>query len=182
MHVEIDGKVVESCKRLCPKISAGAFDDSRLRLNITDGFAFLKTDADPHYDVAIVDSSDPSQGPNEYLFQDDFYLLLKNRIHPKHGVLCFQAEHQWLHRGLVKKLYERCKRIFPVVWYYHTQVPTYPAGQIGFFICSNDPDYNPAVVGVTGDSAFVDELKYYTADVHRAAFALPAFVKRYLDS
>lgn len=178
--MEIDGIVVDSCRKFCPKISSGAFENEKVTLYITDGLEFLKNDTSAPYDVAIVDSSDPSQGPNQSLFQEDFYQLLKNRIHPKRGVLCFQAEHQWLHRGLVKKLYDRCRGIFPVVKYFHTQVPTYPGGQIGFFICANSASFDPSSI-VDQMPHFVSDLHYYTMDMHRAAFAVPAFVQRYLD-
>jgi spermidine synthase len=170
---------VEACKTHLPQISSGAFDDRRVSLLITDGLEYLKTNQSEKFDIIIVDSSDPSQGPNGTLFQEDFYNLVKSNLNPQDGVACFQAEHQWFHQNLIKVIHDRCRNIFSVVNYYFTQVPTYPGGQIGFFICGVSSSFDPRK---SNESPGIPGLRYYNAEVHQAAFALPVFVLEYLNA
>ena len=44
----------------------------------------------------------------------------------------------WLHIPLIKSVLEFCRRLFPVVSYGYTTIPTYPSGQIGFILCSKN--------------------------------------------
>jgi spermidine synthase len=71
---------------------------------------------------------------------------------------------------------ETSRNIYPVVEYAWAAVPTYPSGQIGFILCSKDTrvDFKNPV------SCFSDNMKYYTPEVHKAAFCLPKFAKDYL--
>jgi len=72
-----------------------------------------------------------------------------------------------------------------VVSYAVTSIPTYPSGQIGFMLCSKAGDAAdfrlptrappPAVAGG------LPPLRYYNADVHRAALALPEFARAALE-
>ena len=56
--VEIDRGVVDMSREHLPSLSAGAFDDPRLELVITDGAKFVHETGD-RWDVVIVDSTDP---------------------------------------------------------------------------------------------------------------------------
>ncbi len=178
-HVEIDNEVVQACKIHLPNISDNAFNDKRVTLYIEDGLKYLKNESCPLYDLVIVDSSDPTQGPNSSLFEDDFYALIKKRLDPVNGLICLQAENYWLHTNFVKQLSTRCKSIFPKVNYYYTHVPTYPGGLIGFFLCSMNTNYDPILNMPSGveEVKFLKELKYYNEEVHKASFALPTFMK-----
>ena len=44
----------------------------------------------------------------------------------------------WLHIPLIKSVLEFSRRLFPVVSYGYTTIPTYPSGQIGFILCSKN--------------------------------------------
>lgn len=50
-----------------------------------------------------------------------------------------QGESIWMHADLITRLVANCRKIFPVVEYAVTCTPTYPSGQIGFILCSNNP-------------------------------------------
>ena len=54
---EIDGKVIEVCKKHLPTIAC-SFDDQRANIVVGDGFDFMKKHANS-FDVIITDSSDP---------------------------------------------------------------------------------------------------------------------------
>jgi spermidine synthase len=71
------------------------------------------------------------------LFRPEFFLSMKNALAP-HGLICTQGECLWLHLDLIANVFNQCKEIFPSVRYAYTTIPTYPSGQIGFIIASND--------------------------------------------
>jgi spermidine synthase / saccharopine dehydrogenase (NADP+, L-glutamate-forming) len=48
-----------------------------------------------------------------------------------------QAESLWLHLPLITEMAAFNKRIYTVSKYAFVTIPTYPSGQIGFFVCSN---------------------------------------------
>lgn len=132
VQCEIDEDVVKVSKMYLKGMAKG-FDDEKLKLHIGDGFDFLKNHKN-EFDVIITDSSDP-EGPAESLFQDSFYELMKNALRPN-GIVCCQGETFWIFRDLIKKIISFAGNIFPSVSYAQTQIPTYPAGCIGFILCS----------------------------------------------
>src|SRR5579864_819691 len=56
--VDIDGEVVELCKRFLPEWSQGAFDDPRSRVIVGDALDFLARD-DGRYGAIISDLTEP---------------------------------------------------------------------------------------------------------------------------
>ena len=91
------------------------------------------------------------------------------------------AENQWLHLPLITKLKKDCKEIFPVAEYAYTTIPTYPSGQIGFMVCSKDPNANvKEPLRKWSPEEEVKLCKYYNSDIHRASFVLPTFAAQAL--
>ena len=90
----------------------------------------------------------------------------------------------WLHSEIIKKLVTDARVIFPTVKYAFTTIPTYPCGQIGFVVASKDGTIDvssPTALRVP-DKAMAETLKYYSTEVHNAAFVLPIFTKKLLDN
>lgn len=56
-----------------------------------------------------------------------------------HFKFIFEGECVWLHLDLIKSMKNFCQKLYPVVEYCYTTIPTYPSGQIGFLICSTNP-------------------------------------------
>jgi len=52
------------------------------------------------------------------------------------GIVCTQGESLWLHIDTIKEMMSFCQELFTTVEYANISIPTYPAGQIGFVICS----------------------------------------------
>eukprot|EP01041_Mallomonas_annulata_P001520 gene1520-2920_t len=164
---EIDAQVVEMGKRFFKDTLATAYDDPRLLLIFDDAARYLREEGKTQgYDVIICDSSDPV-GPAETLFQSAFFQSMKDALAPG-GVVCTQGECQWLHLDLIANVLADCRKIFSRVQYAYTAIPTYPSGQIGFIIGTNDAELNVA-------EDMIPNLKFYTAPLHQAAFVLPAF-------
>lgn len=175
---EIDPKVCEVAKQFFRNTLATAFDDPRCTLLHADAAAYLRDNtADNKFDVIIVDSSDPV-GPAEVLFRQEFYESMKNSLTPS-GVICTQGECLWLHLDLIVDVLDKCGPLFPTVQYAFTTIPTYPSGQIGFIMCSLDEGKGVIANAKRAPSAkMAEQLRYYSAKVHEAAFVLPAFAER----
>lgn len=91
------------------------------------------------------------------------------------------AENQWLHLSLISKLRKSCKEVFPTVEYAYTTIPTYPSGQIGFMVCCKDANRDVTTPLRTWSKEEEEKLcRYYSADIHKAAFVLPTFARKAL--
>ena len=174
-QVEIDAEVVEMCKRYLPRHSAGAFDDPRLDLVIADGVDFVR-DCAARFDVIISDSTDPI-GPGEALFTSDFYAGCKSCLDDG-GILVTQNGNAF---GQLDEVQTTAKRLSPLFtdWtFYCAAVPTYVGGVMAFAWASDDPKLRltaPEDIARRFAHSGITT-RYYTPDIHRAAFALPRFV------
>ncbi|KAM7269560.1 hypothetical protein ACFE04_025057 [Oxalis oulophora] len=181
---EIDKMVVS--KEFFPSVAVG-FEDPRVTVHIGDGVAFLKAVPEGTYDAVIVDSSDPV-GPAQELFEKPFFASVAKALRPG-GVVCTQAESIWLHMHIIEDIVTNCRQIFKgSVNYAWTTVPTYPSGVIGFMLCSTEGpevDFKHPVNPIDADDN-VDKsrgpLKFYNSEIHSAAFCLPSFAKKVIDS
>ena len=170
---EIDGKVVELCRKYIPSTACG-FDDERMHLTIGDGLAFVKQRKN-EYDVIIVDSTDPI-GPGEVLFGREFYESVHAAL-KEDGVVASQSESIFLYPEIVKRLYGFTKELFKYNGYAFIATPTYPAGSIGVCVASKA---NPVKKPLRKpDAELTKVLKYYTPEIHESAFTLPAFTKEW---
>lgn len=174
---EIDVGVVEASKAYFPSVSSG-FGHPKAKLVIGDGVGFAEQAAEASYDVVIVDSSDPV-GPAEKLFSKEFYANAHRILRPG-GVLCTQGECLWVHTELIREVLRENGQPFASAEYASMQVPTYPSGQIGAFL-GRKAHADGAGATCRSPARGVPpamELRYYTEDMHAAAFALPAFLRR----
>lgn len=169
---EIDEEVIRVAREFLPEISCG-FDDPRVKIHIADGSEFVRNHPE-EYDVIVVDSTDPG-GPGTPLFGEEFYRNMKRALRPG-GVIATQAESPYLLPEIVARLHAVSRKIFASVGYGAIMVPTYPTGMIGACVASDGGDVRIPKREVPPELAA--QLRYYTADVHRAAFANPAFVNR----
>ncbi|CAK7209686.1 putrescine aminopropyltransferase [Sporothrix bragantina] len=176
---DIDEAVIRLSKQYLPGMSEG-FNHPKVKVHVGDGFKFLD-DYKNCFDVIITDSSDPD-GPAESLFKKSYFELLHSALR-EGGVITTQgSENQWLHLPLITKLKQDCKEVFAVAEYAYTTIPTYPSGQIGFMVCSKDPNANVKVPLRQWTPEEEDKLcKYYNADIHKASFILPGFAKKALQ-
>ncbi|SPN97446.1 Spermidine synthase [Cephalotrichum gorgonifer] len=166
---DIDEAVIRLSKQFLPGMAVG-FEHPKSKVHVGDGFKFLEEYKNT-FDVIITDSSDP-EGPAESLFQKPYFQLLHDAL----------PENQWLHLPLITKLKQDCKEIFPVAEYAYTTIPTYPSGQIGFMVCTKDATRNlKEPLRRWTEEEELKLCKYYSADIHKAAFVLPNFAKKALD-
>lgn len=170
---DIDEAVPRVSKKYLPHMAAG-FNDPRVTVHIGDGFKFL-ADYKETFDVIITDSSDPV-GPANALFEKPYFTLLKEALR-EGGHISTQGECIWLHLPLITSVLSTMKGLFPVAEYAYTSIPSYPSGTIGFMVCSKEPTRD-----VKKPLRKIQNCRYYSEEVHRAAFILPTFAKKAVES
>ena len=93
------------------------------------------------------------------------------------GIVCTQGECMWLHCDIIRPLMNSIGQFYTSVGYAYTTIPTYPSGQIGFILATKGR--GPCDKAARKPSEEMqDNLQYYTAEIHEAAFVLPAFARR----
>jgi len=180
--VDIDSEVVELCRRHLPEMSAGAFDDPRIRVEVMNARTFLET-SEETFDTIIIDISEPvEEGPAYLLFTQEFYRIAYDRL-TEHGTLAVQA-------GTISLSDLRCfatvhstiRSVFPVTAPYFADIPSF-GRPWGFVLASKGR--HPAAAGREEIDRMVRErvqgqLRYYDGETHTMMFALPKHVRESL--
>ncbi|UOQ50222.1 polyamine aminopropyltransferase [Gracilibacillus caseinilyticus] len=167
--VDIDGKVIEYSKQYLPSI-AGKLEDPRVEVRVADGFMHI-AESEKAYDVIMVDSTEPV-GPAVNLFSKGFYAGISNALKDD-GIFVAQTDNPWFKADLIKQVFHDVQEIFQVTRLYTANIPTYPSGLWTFTLGSkmHDP------LKVKEERFFDLDTKYYTKNIHHAAFVLPKFVE-----
>ena len=176
--VEIDEMVVNACKEHIPQTSS-MLSDPRIDLIIGDGVKFVEDAAKngQKFDVILVDSTDPI-GPAQPLFGPEFYENIFKAL-TDDGIVVSQGESPFYQIKMQNKLVEILHDTFPKVSIYNFSNLTYPGGLWSFTFASKK--YNPvADFKAERVEASGLEFEYYNEEVHKAAFALPNFMKKRL--
>jgi len=167
--VEIDGEVIQVCKRYFPWLKP-ALRDKRVELRIADGNHFIQ-ESNRKFDIVFVDSSDPV-GPSTVLHQRSFFLRLKEHL-KRGGVVAAQAGSPLYHFSSLRKKRLFLRKMFRFVLFYLAPVPTYPGCMWSFLFLSDRVNPLPKKIKKNPPVG----LRYYNQEIHRAAFALPPFLK-----
>ncbi len=175
--VEIDAGVVDFSKEYLPMLSDGAFDDPRLNLVINDGAVFMKETSEK-FDVIIVDSTDPI-GPGEVLFTDTFYGHAARAL-TEDGIIVTQNGVPFMQGDELTGTLRAFQALFADASCYLATIPTYAGGPMAFgwgrhsdkarTVSLADLEARFAAAGIETD--------YYNPEVHKAAFALPNYVRK----
>lgn len=170
--VELDGEVIDLARAYLPELSAGAFDDPRATVIVEDGVSFL-TNTELPFDVIIIDSTDPI-GPGAPLFSAWFYEVCQQRLRPG-GIIAVQSGAPFFQPQELDRVCERLSQSFPAVRPYLAPVPTYAGGMLALVAAgpSRDALCPPREVLQERLPTIQGETRYYTPEIHRAAFVLP---------
>ena len=172
---EIDGMVVDCCRSFMPGVSAGAFDDPRARVLIEDGVKLIRRSRGA-FDVIIVDSTDPIAMASP-LTRLSFFRAARAALAPG-GLYAAQSQGPLFEARGMRRISRTIRKAFPRVDFYLAGVPTYPGGVWSFTIAAaggKTPAARPPRALPPGV-----ETRYYSPEVHRAAFALPPYVREIL--
>ena len=173
-QVEIDARVIEFCREYLPTLSAGAFDDPRLDLVIADAADYVR-EATDSFDVIICDTTDPV-GPGEVLFSESFYGHLARRLAPG-GIVVTQNGVPFLQADELAGTMRAFRSLFRDATCYMATVPTYAGGPLAIgWGTDSQARATPLAELERRFAEAAIETRYYTPEVHRAAFALPRYV------
>lgn len=167
---EIDGMVVDACRKFFPEVASG-LDDPRVEVRIGDGVAYMK-ELNQEVDIAIIDSTDPI-GPGEGLFSGDFYKSVARAMRPG-GVMVAQSESPWYTKEMLGRIHRNISAGFAHRRSYIGAIPTYPRGLWSWTMASNTA-FNPTQFDQQRFAAVAGDLKYLTPARVSSVFDLPPF-------
>ena len=176
--VEIDSCVIEASKEFI-SVTARELENNRLSLIVEDGVKHLKEAKDNSFDIVLVDSTDPI-GPAAPLFNESFYSDVE-RVLTDGGVVVSQCENPFLEIEAQKSLLNIKAKLFKKTFVYNYSNITYPSGLWSFSMATKG-ELDPFSPTRTEDfiEDFVEDLKYYNKEIHKASFALPQFQRKAL--
>ncbi len=172
--VDIDGELVELCKRFMPSWSSGAFDDPRAQVIVGDAKAWLEENSQ-EFDVVISDLTEPVPGgPSIPVYSLEFFRVVRERL-SEGGVFVLQAgSADPLYPDFAASLLKTLREVFPVVGIYTQYIFSF--------------QLNWAFVIATKGRPLIPEsfrlppgLRHYSPEIHKAAFAIPAWFKELLE-
>lgn len=180
--VDIDGELVEICKRDLAIMHQGAFDDPRAEVRIQDGAEFLK--ASPgQFDLIVYDLTDPGTDLPGPLLSEEWLGLAKGALTPQ-GMLVMNPFRigvdglgPFAHtvRGTLQSLFAEVELyasfIQSFVWY------------CGFYLANDQGGARALSVEAVDrclESRGISDLYAYDGITHQALFALPRWLRRSL--
>ena len=180
--VEIDGEVIRLAKEHMPNIAGDAWNDPRAQVIVGDGIDYVRTAPDGSFDAIIVDSTDPI-GVGEVLFTDEFYMNAA-RVLSAGGLIVNQCGVPFMQADELRDTSLRRRKFFGHVGAYVAAVPTYVGGFMTLGFAAKQPGLDAvpvetiraraAAAGITG--------RYWTPEVHHAAFQLPPYIGMHLPT
>ena len=177
--VEIDGLVVQSSNRYFAV--EGDYDDPRVELKIMDAAEYIQqaVQVGERFELIIVDATDSTE-PSSSLWNDAFFNNLSACLSDD-GVcvdsdILIPGRRPQLSRDVSGDAFydiKRAKRIFPGISSYFSKIPLFPGGYFIFLLYSKDKySYAKPWREYVG--------RHYSAELHRAAFALPEWWRQKL--
>ena len=178
--VDIDGRVVELCKKHFASINAKAFEDRRITIEIADAFEYLgRRQAKERFDLIVADRPDPV-GPGKALFGETFYSRVRGALKPG-GFATFQTGVPFYQPWEITDALNELAGHFPQSGLYLTVVPTYIGGFMALTWAGTGKRLGtPAGIRMAAKRFQAAKLKtdYYNPAIHAAAFACPEWIKR----
>jgi len=180
--VDIDGRVIELCRKHFGEINAKAFKDKRLKIEVADAFEYLGRPASrERFDLIIADRPDPV-GPGKALFGDTFYDRVRNALAPG-GFATFQTGVPFYQPWEITEALNELAEFFPSSGLYLTVVPTYVGGFMALSWAGKGKRARlgtPAGIRKAAAAYKKAKLKtdYYNPSTHTACFALPEWIAR----
>jgi spermidine synthase len=173
---ELDPEVIEVAKAQFAAVHRGAFASPRLKVTVGDGLAYLRATT-VRYDLVCMDLTDPV-GPSVELYSPATFALAK-RAMTAGGALTLHLGSPFSHPARVRATLGNLRQVFKRVAPYFVHIPLY--GSIWGFACASeelDPqNLAPAEVERVIAARGIGDLQYYNGETHRAAFALPNYIR-----
>lgn len=172
--VDIDRKVIEVSKKHLPTVSAGAFNDKRVRVLCQDALELVRHYQD-YFDIIINDLTDPT-GVSLFLWTTKFYQDIKRAL-KKDGVAIFQTA--YLNEKFAKKSRGRIKKVFPFFNVHKAYVKCFPFDEHTFSVGSKSVDFKKFSFAEIERKYRKLKIKtsYYSPEIHFSSQVLPPYLK-----
>lgn len=172
VQVEIDERVTRVAEAYFPDLCR-ANGDPRVEFRFEDGIRWVQEAPPGDVDVIIVDSTDPI-GPAEGLFREPFYRACYRVLGPG-GILVQQSESPLYHLELIRTMHGA----MGAAGFHETRLLgfpqcSYPSGWWSATLAFRDRPQGTSHGVTPRNRGFAT--RYYNAEIHRAAFAVPEFV------
>jgi spermidine synthase len=179
--VDIDGRVIELCRKLFGDVNAKAFRDKRMVVEVADAFEYLgRKTSKNRFDLIIADRPDPV-GPGKALFGETFYDRVKGAL-KKGGYAAFQTGVPFYQPWEITEALQELAAFFPRSGLYLTVVPTYIGGFMALSWATRGGKPLGTAAGIKKAARAYKKAKlktdYYNPEIHAAAFALPQWIKK----
>ncbi|HET7358641.1 MAG TPA: polyamine aminopropyltransferase [Rhodanobacteraceae bacterium] len=172
-QVEIDERVTRLAEEYFPELCE-ANADPRAEFAFADGIKYMQDLEPGSVDLVIVDSTDPV-GPAEGLFNADFYASCHKALRHA-GILVQQSESPLAHLDLIKAMRASMRAAgFQAVRTLPFPQPCYPTGWWSCTLARRDADLSGFRERGAATRNF--PTRYYNAEVHKGALALPEFMR-----
>lgn len=179
--VDIDGEVVQFCKKYMPAWHQGSFSDPRAELIIGDAKQFIE-DGAHSFDIIFSDLPSPAEDTPVYqLYTVEFFRKLKKRLAPN-GIFTLQAgSGSMIQMDLHTKLYHTLKQVFPIVRSYSAHVPSFDVPW-SFLLCCSDRNMDPLkLTSVEVEKRLKKRVRspiaFYDGATHTGLFNLPKHIR-----
>lgn len=176
VQVDIDERVTRLAEKYFPELCESN-GDPRAELLFVDGIKYMAEHEPESLDLIIVDSTDPV-GPAEGLFGAAFYASCHKALKSS-GILVQQSESPLVHLDLIKAMRSAMRFAdFQSVRTLTFPQPLYPTGWWSCTMARKGADLS----GFRERGAQTKQFptRYYNADIHKAALAMPEFMREAL--
>jgi spermidine synthase len=181
--VDLDGELVDICRKELPAWHQGALDNPRAEVIYGDALAYVRDHAE-RFDVIIVDVNDPTEGgPSYLLYTDSFYRTLRERLGPG-GVIVTQAGPASIGTApVIAAISATVRSAFGHAHPFKANMLSFGCDW-GFVMAGLGPlgiepsevDRRLAQRGVSG------KLRFYDGLAHQGLFGIPLWLRRQIDS
>ncbi len=174
-QIDIDERITRLAEQYFPSYCANNHD-KRAKLLFVDGVTWMKEQDNASLDVIIIDSTDPV-GPAEGLFGKRFYDECMRVLRPE-GLLIHQSESPlYYFDSIIKPMHQALKSCgFTQTQTLYFPVTGYPSGWWSATMAGKQKPLIQFREQPIDKKTFSTE--YYNSAIHRAALALPEFIKK----
>ena len=178
--LDLDGEVVELCRKFLPQHHQGSFEDPRVNLLHEDARGYLQN-CEETFDVMIMDLVDPLEAGTAYLlYTEEFYRIVKSKLRPG-GIMVTQSGAAGLLNYLecFTTIFNTLSGIFQHTTPAQAHVPAFQT-LWSFTLASDSPLSFPEESQIDDSLAerVAKPLKFYDGESHRSMFALPKFMRQ----
>jgi len=182
--IDIDGELVNACKKYFPEMHQGAFDDKRHELRIGDAIDYLKK-TDEKYDVIIGDLVDPKSELARLFYTKAMFKKISRMLHP-HGIFVTQSADVTNNifaqkdNNYLTNIYQLSKGIFKHVDFSYEYIPSF-SDYWSWILCSDEisaDKISNSVDDIIKEKGI--KLRYYNSETHKRSFSISKDIKDFL--